>query len=241
MQLRVVTWNLQGRERPDLGAVTSALVGFDVDVALLQEVQRSQTRSLARRLRWHHEWRFKHWPVVVAPEGLALLSPRPLVDVERRILAMPWSLWSWRRRIAVAATLPHAGLRVVDTHLGAGVGDAERTRQARPTIGMVGEGAGLVAGDLNTTPGSPVLRAYGDAGFLDAWAAVEQGEGGGDGSTNWKPGPRTEPPTQRLDYVLAGGGVRVVDAWVPTGDEAVERFGPLSDHVPLVVTLDVPG
>ena len=237
MHRRVVTWNLQGRERPDLGAVTAALIDFDPDVVLLQEVQRSQTRSLARRLGWFHEWRFKHWPVVVAPEGLALLSPRPLLGVERRILAMPWSFWSWRRRIAVAATLAETGLRVVDTHLGAGVGDAERTRQALLTVAMVGEGPGLVAGDLNTSPGSPVLRAYGDAGLEDAWALV----GDGDGSTNWKPGPRTEPPTQRLDYVLAGGGVRIVDSWVPSGDEAVERFGPLSDHVPLVVTLDVPG
>lgn len=237
MHLRVVTWNLQGRERPDLDAVTAAILRFDVDVALLQEVQRSQARSLARRLGWFHEWRFKHWPVVVAAEGLAVLSPLPFAAVERQILAMPWSFWSWRRRIAVAATLPDTGIRVVDTHLGAGVGDAERTRQAQLTVEMVGEGPGLVAGDLNTSPGSPVLRAYRDAGFEDAWSAVD----GGHGPTNWKPGPRDEPPTQRLDYVLVGGGVRVVDAWVPSGDEAVERFGPLSDHVPLVVTLDVPG
>lgn len=235
--IRLVTWNLQGRARPDLVEVASVLVDLEPDVVLLQEVQRAQARSLARRLGWFREWRFKHWPFVVAPEGLALLSPRPMTDVERTVLAMPWSFWSWRRRVAIAATVDGGRLRVVDTHLGAGVSDAERARQARITLEMARRGPSVVGGDLNTRPDSPVIRTYRDAGFADAWSTVSDELG----ATNWKPGPRTEPPIQRLDYMMVGGGVRVVSAMVPSPDDAVERFGPISDHVPLVVSLDVPG
>ncbi|HEX4903345.1 MAG TPA: endonuclease/exonuclease/phosphatase family protein, partial [Acidimicrobiales bacterium] len=73
MPTRVLSWNLQGREAPDLAAVAHVVQASGADVVGLQEVQRRQAADLARRLGWWHEWRFKHWPVVVPAEGLALL------------------------------------------------------------------------------------------------------------------------------------------------------------------------
>lgn len=239
--IRLVTWNLQGRERPDLAAVAAVLTALDVDVAVLQEVQRGQARRLASALGWSAAWRFKHWSIVVPPEGLAIVSRRSLVDVERLALAMPWSFWSWRRRIALAATLDGPErVRVVNLHLGAGVTDAERSRQARRSMDVVGDVPAVIAGDLNVTPGSVVLRVYEDAGFVDAWSSTAGDE---PGFTNWRTGPRTAPPTQRLDYVYVDDALVPVDAWLPDDIDAVGRFGALSDHLPLAVTLgrDDPG
>lgn len=237
---RILTWNLQGRARPDLDEVADVIAACRADVVALQEVQRAQARGLARRLGWSLEWRCKHWPLVVAPEGLALLAPTALADVARIHLAHRFRFWSWRRRIALRATVeaPDGAVAVVGSHLGAGVGDQERTRQAGRTIGALQRGAtsvvgGCILGDLNTRPGSPVLAAYASAGLRDAWDEVRPGEMG---ATNWRPGPRDGAPTQRLDYVLVSDGLAVVSAWVPTAHEpGLDRFGPLSDHLPLLV------
>lgn len=227
---RVVTWNLQGRERPDLEAVARHLEAAEADIVLVQEVQRRQARALATRLGWHVEWRFKHWPVVIPAEGMALLSPEPIPDAVAVPLAHRWRFWSSDRRIAVVATV--AGLRVVDTHLGAGVDDDERVRQAAIVAGLAVDPVGLVAGDLNAGPGSPVLDLFRDAGLRDAWDTARPGV---PGPTNWPPGPRDAPPSQRLDYVLVGSGVEVLDASLPDHPIA---FGRLSDHVPLTVSVD---
>lgn len=231
---RITTWNLQGRERPDLDAVAAELLRIAPDVVLLQEVQEQQASFLGDRLGWSVEWRLKHRPVVVPAEGLAVLAPQPLVDPQRIVLAAA-PFWSSRRRIAVAATVEADGapVRVVSTHLGAGVGDDERARQA--TIVADAAGGGIIGGDLNTEPGSVVLRAFEARGYRDAWAAVRPDPG----PTNWGPGPRDGAPTKRLDYVLRGPGWSVVGAEVPAHDEpGFERFPALSDHLPLTVTLE---
>lgn len=238
---RILTWNLQGRERPDLDEVARVIAAARADVVALQEVQRRQARALARRLGWTVAWRFKHWSVVVRPEGLALLAPGPLEGIARTHLAHRLRFWTWRRRIALRATIDGADGRVtvVGTHLGAGVGDGERSRQAQLTIGALRGagpgGGGCVVGDLNTHPGSSVLATYRKVGLRDAWDEARPGE---PGPTNWAPGPRDVPPTQRLDYVLVTEDLEVVAADLPSsGDPGFDRYGPLSDHLPLTVTV----
>jgi endonuclease/exonuclease/phosphatase family metal-dependent hydrolase len=233
--LRLTTWNIQGRAGPDLRAVAGVLRTREPDVVLLQEVQRRQAQALAAELGWSLGWRWKHWPVVLPAEGLAVLASGPVDGIEVEALAQPWSFWSSDRRIAVAADVD--GARVVVTHLGAGVGDVERSRQARRVARFAGP-HGVIAGDLNTDPASSVIRTFRDAGFVDAWSEIHTEADRG--FTNWGGGRRTEPPTRRLDYVLAGPGVAVVAAEVPSfGDPDFDRFGVLSDHLPLTVTLDL--
>lgn len=240
MSLRLTTWNIQGRARPDLAAVADVLRDQGADIVALQEVQRRQARALAAGLGWTVVWRWKHWPVVLPAEGLALLTPVPAGRVEVVALAQRWAFWSSDRRIAVAADLTTAtgtGVRLVDTHLGAGVGDAERSRQARIVTDLAGP-EGIVAGDLNTSPRSSVLETFRSGGLRDAWVDVH--DEADRGFTNWGTSPRHEPPVQRLDYVLVGSRVRVVDASTPAfGDPGFERYGRLSDHLPVTVTLEV--
>lgn len=230
---RILTWNLQGREGPPLAVVADEITAREPDVVLLQEVQRKQADDLGRRLGWAVEWRFKHWPIVFPAEGLAVLTPLPPRAVRSVRLAAGLRFWSWRRRIAIAATIDGPGgvLAVVNVHLGAGVGDAERLRQAQATVKLAGRGLSVIAGDLNSHPGSIVLGEFGGSGFRDAWHDVHPQLAG---ATNWAPGPRTAPPTQRLDYVLISPGLWARHAEVPDH----EGFGRISDHLPLLVEIE---
>jgi endonuclease/exonuclease/phosphatase family metal-dependent hydrolase len=242
--LRLTTWNLRGRSRPDLEAVAEELERIGADVIALQEVQRRQTEALASHLGYEHVWRLKHWPIPVPAEGLAVMSRLGMEDPRVVVLARRWIPWSSRRRIAlsvdlsVEADLGRRLLRVVDVHLGSGVGDDERTRQARLVRSLV-EPAELsvVAGDFNTRPGSSVVRELSATGHRDAW---EECRPGAPGPTNWRAGPRHGPPAQRLDYVMVGPGIELVEVTVPAhGEPGFARYGQLSDHLPVTVTLSM--
>lgn len=238
MTTRILTWNLQGREGPDVDEVVDVIRARTPDLVALQEVQRSQADEIARGLGWAVEWRFKHWPVVIPAEGLAVLTPLPPRAVRTVRIAGGWGFWSYRRRIAIAATIdgPSGPMTVVNTHLGAGVGDAERLRQAQRVSDLVGTSLGIVTGDLNTHPGSIVLGALAGEGFRDAWHDVHPER---PGATNWPPGPRSGPATQRLDYVLLSPGLWATAAELPTvADADWARYGQLSDHLPLLVAVD---
>lgn len=232
---RILTWNLQGRERPPLDAVAAVLDGFRPDVVALQEVQRPQALRLAHLLGWRATWRFKHWPLVVAPEGLAVLTPEPVTELRHATLAAGPRFWSHRRRVALAAHVatPDGPLVVVDAHLGSGVAPEERVRQARETIDLLGGAHGCIVGDLNTRPGSAVIDAYAAAGLRDAWVDVHPDA---PGHTNWGPGPRDHAPTKRIDFVLVTETLEVVAAEVPTaGEPGFDGYGALSDHLPVLV------
>jgi endonuclease/exonuclease/phosphatase family metal-dependent hydrolase len=235
-EITVVTWNAQGSKRPDPAAMAAALAAFEPDVVLLQEVQRHQLRAVAASTGWSGAWRFKHWGVRIPPEGLGLLVRGTITTVHTQVLAHPYGWWNWRRRIAVHATLTVAGrsIAVVDTHLGAGVPPEERVRQGAALLAAAGAPI-VIAGDLNAEPGSAELHAFRDAGWWDAERRFRSDVTRP--STNWASGPRTSPPTQRLDYLLVRDSTAVVDAFVP---EDWERWAALSDHVPVVARLALP-
>lgn len=227
----VVTWNLQGRMQPDLGAVAAVLTSLEADVIALQEVQRDQAEALADALGHMVGWAFKHWPVVARPEGLALMAP-VFDQLERTVLAHRWQLWSWRRRVALSARiLGDRGFRIVDAHLGADVDDVERLRQAKIVLGLDPR-ADFVVGDMNARPGGVVVEHLARAGYRDAWATCRGDE---PGHTNWSLGPRDGAPDQRLDFVFVAEGWEVVDAEVAGPEWEGIDLAALSDHLPLRV------
>lgn len=234
--LTVVTWNAQGSQGLDVAAAAAGLQAFDPDLVFMQEVQRRQLGALGSALGGvEARWRFKHWPVTVPAEGLGILSRRPLGDVHVQVLAHRWRFWDWRRRIAVHASVEIGSRRihVVDVHLGAGVTMDERVRQAEQLMRHA-PSARIIAGDFNATPASAVLAACAHDGWRDAEHRIR-----GDSAcppTNWTPGPRTAPPTQRLDYLLVDDDVTVVEAFVP---DHWGSWAPLSDHLPAVARLGI--
>jgi len=241
--VRVMTWNLQGSHGVDIAAVAAVVRAAAPDVLALQEVQRRQVERLAGALAMPSRcWVLKHWPVVHRAEGLAVLTPHPLVEARRFVLRRSW-IWGWRRRVGVDVTVrTGAGpVRVIDVHLSPHDHGAHRLREVRILLAHAGRSPvpPVVVGDLNELPGGGALGALATAGWRDAWAAVHDD----DGATNWTGGRRGgRPPTQRIDYVLVPAGADVGSAVVirgPHGDgvDHIDAMAELSDHLPLVVEL----
>ena len=147
-----------------------------------------------------------------------------------------------QRRIAAWIRLP--GVTVVNTHLslpaflevglhrlpeamGHGSNQAEEVHNLLSVVDRVAPGPAVVAGDLNSAPGSPAHGALLDAGFVDPWADDPVHTAGF--------GPRR----MAIDHVL-GRGVGLHDPSRWTVDDAGPYTG-LSDHVPKAVRIGGPG
>jgi endonuclease/exonuclease/phosphatase family metal-dependent hydrolase len=242
--LRVVTWNLQGNAGVDVDAVAAVLQEFAADVVALQEVQRSQFRALQRASGYEHaRWVFKHWPMNKPAEGLGVFAHAALRGEIRQTISRRRPPWSWRRRVALHVRVdlqadsprsaePSADFHFVDTHLGAGVGDGERARQARRILDRAAEGA-VIVGDMNTHPRSGVVDEFHRSQLRDAWALATGGAA--DPPTNWN-GRREGAPDQRLDYIFVPERYRAVHCEVP---DDWPRYAPLSDHLPVVADLEL--
>lgn len=239
--LTVLSWNLLGSEGVDVDLVTAVLERAAPDVVALQEVQRRQCRTIADRLGWSSRWAFKHWPIRARPEGLAVLTPHRLGQVTPFVLQHA-ARWSWRRRIAIDATVvrDERPWRLMNVHLSPHDADERRDRETDRILERSTMVAPIVAGDLNDRPGGPAAARFQAAGWRDAWAevhrdAVDTGDVDA-GATNWTAGARAgRPPTQRLDVVFVPPGQRVEAAAVI--DQPGARLAEMSDHLPLTVTV----
>jgi endonuclease/exonuclease/phosphatase family metal-dependent hydrolase len=252
VQLTVMTWNLRGHDGPDVDAAAEVVRASGADIVALQEVQRHQARSIARRVGAASlGWGFKHWPAPIPAEGLAIMSRARPVRVRTRPLSFRFRLWSWRRRIFQVATIRPEGRRgpalaLANTHLSPFDADHLRVREAGALLRAVSSTRwpAVVVGDLNDDPHAPSIARLRDAGFRDTWAEVNPDGAGGDGATNWHGWERgtTERPNRRLDYVLVPAAAEVVDVAVPrVGDEGFDVFTTVSDHLPVVATLSFDG
>ena len=95
--------------------------------------------------------------------------------------------------------------------------------------GVAGQGAGeavIVAGDLNSTPGTAVMRAFGRAGLRDGFAEAIPASRYRGWTTQALGGRRLH-----LDHVLVSAGVRPLGIGASHAAGA-GRFDGLSDHVP---------
>jgi endonuclease/exonuclease/phosphatase family metal-dependent hydrolase len=216
--LRLVTWNLHGSARPDPAPIGELLVAWDADVVALQEVQRRQARTLAGALgSVTVEWSFKHWPLPIPAEGLAVLSPHRLLSARAITLSKWVPPWSYRRRIAQLCALEVGGrtLRLANCHLANDHADA-RFAQAQRLLTQLEPGS-FVAGDLNARPGGTVLGLLRDAGLRDARAEAHP-----------------DAVDDYIDYILVPEGWPVVEAWIPSAaDSDLAMYRRLSDHLPV--------
>jgi len=228
---RIVTWNVRGSHDPDVARLATVLRELRPDAVALQEVRRAQARNLAAALGWRHTWALKHHPytplVPWRSEGHAILSAHAISDPVRRTLAPGVSTWTYRHRIALAATIRRGGdpadrLRLYDVHLASGAVPDERIAQARRLADLVRDERAplpVVAGDLNDAGEVEVVRELRAAGLRDV------------------PGGWTNParaPRQRLDHVLVPEAAELLDQHEPDGGD---DWAELSDHLPVLVEL----
>jgi len=240
--LHLLTWNLQGSAGVDVDAVAEVITDQAVDTVVLQEVQRAQAGALSRVLGLpRYRWTFKHWPVVSRAEGMAIMTGRAEATFRTYVVRRaPW--WSWRRRVGLDVTIPAAdgsdpAYSVVCMHLSAHHAAARRSREVELVLARHGQGAAILAGDLNDGPDGPVPAVILGRGWADAWTDRNGAVGG---ATNWTAGRREgRRPTQRLDYVFAPAGWSVRECRVV--DAPLEHLAELSDHLPLVAVLEPSG
>lgn len=246
-QLRVATFNIRTSRTSDgrngwrhrREACVDAIRGFSADVVGLQEVRPDQLDDL------HHAFPTgtivgagrdtdgggEHASVLMSPGEWTLesnetrwLSPTPTRPGSR----------GWDAKLARVVTLVRLRrgatcLGVANTHF-----DHEGRVARERSAGLIAEWldeerdrSWVVLGDLNDVPESPPLRLLAAAGYLDALPADAGGtEHAFTGATD-----RT-----RIDYVLAGPGVRVSAAWI--GHDRPGRRLP-SDHWPVLADLVV--
>lgn len=224
---RILTWNLRGAARPDLGAIADIIRTYDADAVALQEVQRAQARRLASMLCWSHRWARKHYPytplVWWRAEGLAIITPHALRDARARTISPGTSTWTYRHRIVLAATIDRAGsepLRLFDTHLAAHDRPDARIEQAARVAAIVAADDApftALAGDLNAPGEIEVIREFHAAGLRDP--------GGG-------PSHPSIAPRRRFDYVLVPDDAQVTEQREVDGGDSWWR---LSDHLPVLV------
>jgi endonuclease/exonuclease/phosphatase family metal-dependent hydrolase len=228
-----------------VAGVSAIIRDSSLDLVALQEVTRVQSRRLATSLemdgRW---WVFKHWPVRGRPEGLAVLTPHPAVATEAMVLQRA-PLWSWRRRVAIGATLAPegGGVAVVNAHLSPHDAEDRRVHEAGELIerATAHESPPIICGDLNELPGGPAYQAFARAGWRDAWVAVHGDGAEVAGASNWTAGRRLgRPPTQRIDFVFVPPGWSVEGCEVAVGADRFDHAAALSDHLPVVATLRSP-
>ncbi|MEO5899644.1 MAG: endonuclease/exonuclease/phosphatase family protein [Ilumatobacteraceae bacterium] len=226
---RVMTWNIRGAARPDLRRIADVVRDLHPDVVAMQEVRQRQAQRLAADLGWRHEWVFKHnaWTFLLwwRAEGLALLSPTPLAGVWRTCLTPDISRRSYRRRVAIAATVQHddAALRVYDLHLTTD-DEARRRSQASTIAARIVIDRPLdvvVAGDLNAAHDAELLAAFTAGGLVDPGGAMTS---------------PAQAPVQRIDYVLVPSAATVVERHTPDGGGT---WAALSDHLPTLVELTI--
>jgi endonuclease/exonuclease/phosphatase family metal-dependent hydrolase len=117
-------------------------------------------------------------------------------------------------------------LGVANTHFDFGpVSRANSAALIVETLSGESDRPWVVLGDLNSVPDSRPLQVLADAGYVDPFPSDAGGtEHGFTGATD-----RT-----RIDYVLAGPGIRVEDAWI-SHDRPQGRLP--SDHWPVVADI----
>jgi endonuclease/exonuclease/phosphatase family metal-dependent hydrolase len=239
--MRVMTWNLQWRERDDWRArqpaIRSTIEAVRPDVAGLQEVwatdETNHAALLADQLGMHAAFAAPSLPPPPRPPerpdqagvevGVGVLSRWPILEVRRHRLAS-------RHRpevvaLVVAVDHPGGALHVVacciDWELEFA---AQRLAQTRALAALLTDPSRdgplpvLLTADLNAPPATPEVRVLTEV-MVDAWAAAGGAADGGHTLSSGNPlAPRAAwwLIDRRIDYVLARPGT-------PAHPVAVER------------------
>lgn len=217
--LKVLTLNTHGGRGPagfGMDALARFILAADVDVALLQEVDRARPRSrfvdmpgdLAAATGMEAAYGLN---VRLGPRrgvsGLATLSRFPIVDQVNTYLP---SQGGTKQRGVLRTDLDVDGtvVSVFNTHLEPGR-PAVRMRQIVATMRSLAasENPVILGGDLNATPGSPTLRVAA-SGLRDAWVDAGAGPAGTAPASN---------PRIRIDYLLYAPPLRVTRTEVLPG------------------------
>jgi endonuclease/exonuclease/phosphatase family metal-dependent hydrolase len=240
--VRVLVFNIHaGKDasgKDNIADVARLIRSTNVDIALLQEVDRNTNRSgnvdqvqtLAAATGFGSAFG-RSLDYDGGQYGIAALARHGFIYDET--VGLPVTPLQERAggshepRVALLAVAASGlgRLQTINTHLDASGTDSYRRQEVEGVLNIVRARLSavtpvLVAGDFNSEPDSAVVSRLRDTGLRDAWTDC----GRGDGFTY--PADR---PTKRIDYVFLGGTLRCTAAEVLDSQ--------VSDHRPLLVTL----
>jgi len=236
--LTIMTWNLQGSQRPDITKVADKIQQFQPDIIAIQEIQKHQARGLARRLGWSYVWAFKHngyGPLLPRrAEGMTIMSRLPLSNSGETTLTSEYGRFTYRRRIAMWAdiNLNAQAITLVNTHLASddigdeGITQAQRLREI---IDTNGQHPTVIAGDFNDHQRPDIVEILNGDQNHEAW--TNSTSRSRNGLTN-----PTKNPYQRLDHILVPRTHTIARVEVPDTDQS---WIELSDHLPVIATINL--
>jgi endonuclease/exonuclease/phosphatase family metal-dependent hydrolase len=236
--LSIMTWNLQGSQRPDITKVADKIQQFQPDIIAIQEIQKHQARALARRLEWSYVWAYKHngyGPLLPRrAEGMAIMSRLPLSNTGETTLTYEYGRYTYRRRIAMWAdiNLNAQSITLVNTHLASDAVGDEGSHQARTLRTLIDgwqQQHVLIAGDFNDHQRPDIVEVLNAEHNHDAWSYAQSR------SRNGLTNP-TKNPYQRLDHILAPRTHTIARVEVPDTDQS---WIELSDHLPVIATINL--
>lgn len=231
--VRLLSYNIRSM-RDDKGALARVIRACAPDVVCVQEAPRFF------RWRKHASWLARECGLVYVTGGATATGPMILSTLRATVehtadVLLPHTPGLHRRGFATAVLRfgTSARLGVLSCHLS--LQTDERQAQGRMLLRQLtalGTEHTVAAGDLNERPRGRTFRALA-AELQDCWAV--QPWGGEYTSTPHR-------PHQRIDAVLASGGVEVLGCGVPAGLRGVTDadLRAATDHLPVLAALRVP-
>ncbi|HYN35136.1 MAG TPA: endonuclease/exonuclease/phosphatase family protein [Ilumatobacteraceae bacterium] len=227
----IMTWNVHGSQRPDIGAVAAAIRAEAPDIVVIQEIRKGQAESLGEALSMRYSWALKHSPYTTAmrwrSEGMAILTPHLLDAAGHTEISDQQPMRSWRRRIAQWALIgrpDRSMVMIYNLHLSPHEdADSRRLEAARVSeiVAAIGDDPpAIVAGDFNDAD---------DPSIVDALPGIEHVM-----PSNTNP---SQQPTQVLDHVLLPAHATDVSVDLPAGGP---DWAAISDHLPVTVRFSLP-
>jgi endonuclease/exonuclease/phosphatase family metal-dependent hydrolase len=236
--LTIMSWNLQGSQRPDIVKIADKIEQYQPDIIAIQEIQKHQARALSRKLGWSYVWAFKHngyGPLLPRrAEGMALMSRSPLTNSGKTTLSSSYGHFTYRRRIAMWATVDIDGQQftLFNTHLASDdIGDEGSTQaqRLREIISSYNDRPTYIAGDFNDHQRPDIVEILNSDQNHDAWTYASSR------SRNGLTNP-TKNPFQRLDHILVPRTQAIARVEVPDTDQT---WIELSDHLPVIATINL--
>ncbi len=249
-ELRVMSFNIHhgadSNDVLDLERTAAVIDASGAEVIGLQEVDNAwssrsdfedQTARLAEILDMHYVYGANldvaqsEGGAENSQYGNAILSEYPIIDSENHLLtSIEYPEMPTEQRGLLEAVINVKGHHVgfYSTHLDHQRAE-QRELQAQEIVEVTGGSRrpAVVVGDLNAQPGAPELQGLFSV-FTDAFAALGQ-----DDAYTFAPGGApVEDASLRIDYVLVSEGVRPQTAHVVRTSA--------SDHLPIVVDLEIP-
>jgi endonuclease/exonuclease/phosphatase family metal-dependent hydrolase len=246
--LKVMTINIRhDSDEPErrLPLIADEIVRLEPDVIGLQEIEIAVEQSATllgliadRGGPTYQVYEHLKWDAgVVTGEGIGIFSRLPILEMDVKDLQEGFRIAVWTR----VQVEPGYALDLYNTHLEANGEDLNRLLQARLAMEFMEEtgedGPKFLTGDMNATPDSMTIMAYGsEGGLTDSFLAVHgaQTETIGNTSPIVLMEGAVQNPVRRIDYIFARGATPT-DSIVCFENADAAGFYP-SDHLGVMTT-----